>query len=190
LLLGLFARRAGASVWWATAAVTVATALTFTRDVLAPTAAQSFLQTLVLPADAPPDATVKMNWWVVPMATVLTVGPVVGVALIRRANRRTQASASAASAAGERSQRLGDELARQQERERVAWEVQRYLERRLSLLDQHAGSLQVLLVAVPDEVHSPELVRQSAVPSMDDLRELLDMLHEPSGQGTAVVEPS
>src|SRR5699024_5938044 len=56
LLLGLFARRAGASVWWATAAVTVATALTFTRDVLAPTAAQSFLQTLVRPEGDRPES--------------------------------------------------------------------------------------------------------------------------------------
>src|SRR5699024_8133046 len=190
LLLSLFARRSGVSVWWATAAVTAATALTFTRDVLAPTAAQSFLQTLVLPADAPPDASVEVNWWVVPMATVLTVGPVVGIALIRRANRRTQAATSADSAAGEGSQRLGGELGRQQERERIAREVHDVLGHRLSLLNLHAGALQVRPGADPDEVQSAELVRQSAAQSMEDLRSLLDMLHEPSGQGTVVAEPS
>src|SRR5699024_9284956 len=117
-----------------------------------------------------------MNWWVVPMATVLTVGPVVGIALIRRANRRTQAAASAGSAAGERSQRLGDELARQQERERIAREVHDVLGHRLSLLNLHAGALQVRPGADPDEVQSAELVRQSAAQSMEDLRSLLDML--------------
>src|SRR5699024_11918710 len=101
------------------------------------------LQTLGQPADGLPDSTVERNWWVLPRANVLTVGLVVGIALIRRANRRTQAATSAASAAGERSQRLGDELARQQERERIAREVHDVLGHRLSLLNLHAGALQV-----------------------------------------------
>src|SRR5699024_4067764 len=93
-------------------------------------------------------------------------------------------------AAGERSQRLGDELARQQERERIAREVHDVLGHRLSLLNLHAGALQVRPGADPDEVQSAELVRQSAAQSMEDLRSLLDMLHEPSGQDTAVADPS
>lgn len=190
LLLSLFARRADGSVWWATAAVTVATAVTFTRDVLAPTAGQSFLQTLMLPADAAPSTVVELHWWAVPIATVLVVGPVVGIGLIWRANSRTQAAASAASAAGERSERLGGALARQEERERIAREVHDVLGHRLSLLNLHAGALQVGATADPDLVHSAAQVRQSAAQSMQDLRSLLDMLHEPPGQGRGVAEPS
>lgn len=189
-LISLFPRRSGPSVWWATAAVAVATTGTFIRDLVAPNAASSFLQTLFLEQDAPMDAAVDLNWWVVPIAVLLTVGPAVGIGLVRRANQQSQVAVSHASAADAQREQLGGALARQEERERIAREVHDVLGHRLSLLSLHAGALQVGAGADPDLARNAESVRQSAVQSMQDLRSLLDMLHEPASQGQAVAEPS
>src|SRR5699024_3079805 len=86
-LVSLLTWRSGRWEWPVTAAVTAATAVTFTRDVLAPSADSAFLQTILAPPDTPPPELVPLSWWVVPIAVALTVGPAVGIGLLRGANR-------------------------------------------------------------------------------------------------------
>ena len=138
-LVSLFNRRSGRGVWWATAAVALATTVTYVRDLMAPTMESSLLKMLLGPPGAAPDAPVELNWWVVPIMVALTMGTAIAAGLMRRDNRRSRLATRRARAAGRRSAKLGDELARQVERHRIAREVHDVLGHRLSLLNLHAG---------------------------------------------------
>src|SRR5699024_6541083 len=95
------------------------------------------------PPDTPPPELVPLSWWVVPIAVALTVGPAVGIGLLRGANRSARVADQRAERVGRQRAELGDELARQRERERIAREVHDVLGHRLSLLNLHAGALEV-----------------------------------------------
>ncbi|WP_022917532.1 sensor histidine kinase [Ruania albidiflava] len=189
-LVSLLTWRSSRWEWPATAAVAVATAVTFVRDVLAPSASAAFLQTVLAPPDTPPEALVPLSWWVVPIAVVLTVGPAVGIGLLRRANRTTRLADARAASAGRQRAQLGDELARQRERERIAREVHDVLGHRLSLLNLHAGALEVNARDDAQLAQSAALVRASAARSMDDLRSLLAVLREDPDAEPTMREPS
>ena len=189
-LVSLLTWRSGRWEWPVTAAVTAATAVTFTRDVLAPSADSAFLQTILAPPDTPPPELVPLSWWVVPIAVALTVGPAVGIGLLRRANRSARLADQRAERAGRQRERLGDELARQRERERIAREVHDVLGHRLSLLNLHAGALEVNARDDAQLAQSAALVRASASRSMDDLRSLLAVLREDPNAEPAIAEPS
>ncbi|WP_454086256.1 sensor histidine kinase [Georgenia sp. Marseille-Q6866] len=175
----LISRRRGRDVWWTTAAVAVATAVTVVRDAAGRTSASSLIKTFLAPAGAEPGTAVALGWWVAPLFLALGMAGAVGAGLAVRANRQAAVSAGRVSAAEQRTDRLDDQLARQRERERIGREVHDVLGHRLSLLNLHAGALEAH--APPDGQlrESARLVREGAAKSMADLRSLLAMLNEP-----------
>lgn len=189
-LVSLFTRRFDRRVWWATAVVALATTVTYTRDVLAPTMGSSLLKMILGPPEAPLDTAVELNWWVVPIMVALTMGTAIAAGLMRRDNRRSDLATRRARAAGRRSAKLGDELARQVERQRIAREVHDVLGHRLSLLNLHAGALEVNASNDAKLAESAALVRASAAQSMNDLRSLLTMLREDPDQDPTMRDPS
>ncbi len=175
----LISRRRGPDVWWTTAAVAVATAVTVVRDAAGRTSATSLIKTLLAPAGAEPGTAVALGWWVAPLFLALGMAGAVGAGLALRAHRQATVSAGQVSAAAQVNERLDDQLARQLERERIGREVHDVLGHRLSLLNLHAGALEAN--APPDGQlrESARLVREGAAKSMADLRSLLAMLNEP-----------
>ncbi|MFC4555486.1 sensor histidine kinase [Georgenia faecalis] len=180
-LASLVGRRRGADVWWTAGAVAVTTTLAAVRDVTAPTMAESLLKSMLGPVGAPPGTVVELNWWVVPVVVSLGMGAALGVGLALRARREARESAREATTVRRTSTRLGDELARQVERERIAREVHDVLGHRLSLLNLHAGALEANARGDADLARSAALVRESAGHSLDDLRSLLAVLRHPMG---------
>lgn len=189
-LAGLIGRRRGRHVWWTAGAVTLTTTVAAIRDVAAPTMQRSLIKTLVGPADAPPDAVVSLSWWAVPVLVVIAVAAAVGTGLALRARREARSSAEHASAAQRTTQRLGDELARRSERERIAREVHDVLGHRLSLLSLHAGALESRATGDAELARSAAVVRESAGQSLADLRSLLGVLREPLGDEPADLDLS
>src|SRR5699024_2427266 len=125
-------RRRGYLTWYTTAAVATTTAVSVVRDLRAPRET-SFLKTVLGP-EAPSDAMTDLPWWVGVVVVVLAVGSAVGIGLMVRARREAGAFAQQASTARAERQDLGDQLARQQEREQISREVHDGLGHRLSLL--------------------------------------------------------
>lgn len=186
----LVGRRRGHGVWWTTAAVTAATAVSVVRDARAPTMGTSLLKLLVGPANAPSTTPVHLSPWVPAVVALLGVGVAVGAGLLVRARREATASAGQASVERATTGRLGDQLARQQERERIAREVHDVLGHRLSLLNLHAGAVEANAQGHPELAESARLVRLSASQSLEDLRSLLHVLREPVGAEPAMPDLS
>lgn len=184
-LASLIGRRRGRHVWWVAGAVAVTTTVAAIRDVAAPTMQRSLIKTLIGPADAPPDAVVSLSWWMVPILVVIAMAAAAGTGLALRARREARSSAEHASAAQQTTQRLGDELARRSERERIAREVHDVLGHRLSLLSLHAGALESSATGDAELARSAAVVRESAGQSLEDLRSLLGVLREPLGDEPA-----
>ncbi|TDE95064.1 two-component sensor histidine kinase [Occultella glacieicola] len=189
-LASLIARRSGRRVWYVAGAVALALTVTAIRDLLAETMAESFLKTLLGPLDAPPTTAVTLSWWVVPIAVAVALVPAIGIGLLLRARRASRAAEERAQVAGQRTEQLGDELARQVERERIAREVHDVLGHRLSLLNLHAGALEVNAQENDDLARSAALVRSSAGQSVEDLRSLLSVLRQDPGADHGLPEPS
>ncbi|MBZ2197919.1 sensor histidine kinase [Occultella gossypii] len=189
-LVSLVAHRSGPRVWWTAGAVGVATMVTAIRDVLAETMAESFPKTMLGPTGAPPETPVELSWWFVPLAVALALGPAIGLGLVLRARRLSRAADRRADEAVGDSARLGDELARQVERERIAREVHDVLGHRLSLLNLHAGALEVNAQDDDELARSAALVRASAGQSVEDLRSLLSVLRQDPGADHALPEAS
>lgn len=178
-LASLVARRRDRQVWGVALAVLAATAVSMVRDVQGTTMETSLLRAFLGPTNAPRTAPVELSPWAVPLAVLLLCGLAVGLGLLVRAHRDARASESAVEAEREVAGRLGDELARQQERQRIAREVHDVLGHRLSLLTLHAGALEANARGNPELEQSARLVRESAARAMDDLRSLLAVLREP-----------
>lgn len=176
-LVSLLARGRAKWEWWIVGSVATATAVTFARDVLAPTTGTSFLKTILGPTDAPPDTAVDLGWWVVPLAVVLTVGPAVVLGMLWRGRRSERRAEGRVALAEKRSTHLGGQLARQNERARIAREVHDVLGHELSLLSLHAGALEVNATDT-GLAESARQVRASAAHSLAGLQSLLRMLRE------------
>ncbi|UFU03770.1 histidine kinase [Ruania suaedae] len=174
----LIVRRRGPAVWWAAAGVAVTTALAMVRDVLAPSAAASLLQFFALPPGTSSEASVELGWRLPTILALVLMGLSVGTGLLMRARRSSRSAETVARAAGREQDRLGEALARQIERERIAREVHDSLGHRLSLLSLHAGALQANTPAGTELRESAELVREGAGKAMDDLRSLLSVLRQ------------
>ncbi len=175
----LIGRRRGREVWWTAGAVALATALTVVRDTRGSSSATSLVKLLFAPADAATGAKVELAWWVAPLLVGLATVIAVGAGLAVRARREAVASAHDVTLAHRASAQLGDELARQRERERIGREVHDVLGHRLSLLNLHAGALEAHAPPEGPLGESARLVREGAAKSMADLRSLLAMLQEP-----------
>lgn len=177
-LAALIGRRRGPAVWWTTGLVSLTSSGAMIADALAQPRGASFWKT-ALRQDIDTSQPVSLSPGEV--ATVIVLGLVlsIGSGLLVRWRREAASATNAVQAERETSVRLEDEVARRQERERIAREVHDAMGHRLSLLNLHAGALEANAAADPRLAESAHLVRQSASDAMDDLRSLLDLLREP-----------
>lgn len=168
---------------WRTAAlgalVTAATVVSTWRDTRGLTHLESFWRMLVEDTTVQdPEPGAPIAWWVPVVIAVLLVAVFVTVGWVRRTLAESHR-------VGEEHRvtavQLGDEVARQADRERIAREVHDVIGHRLSLIAIHAGALQTNSLSPADEraaadeglSQSASLVRESAQQALDDLRSLL-----------------
>lgn len=186
-LATLIGRRRGPAVWWTTACVTLTSIWVAVADARAQPRGASFLKTIFGPQHTDPAQ--NASFTVVELVIVIVVGLAVsiGAGMLVRSRREAASATNAVEAERATSGQLGDELARRDERERIAREVHDAMGHRLSLLSLYAGALEANSGSDPRVVQSAHLVRQSAGEAMDDLRSLLNLLREPMGSDQPAV---
>ncbi|MDO5534054.1 MAG: histidine kinase [Propionibacteriaceae bacterium] len=180
MLATLIRRRRGPAVWWTAGLVAVTSTWVVVADALASPIGASVTKT-AFAAERP----ITEDMVVSPGAIVIlaVLGPVlaVGLGLLIRARGDAESAQVEVQAERAASERLGDEVARRAERERVAREVHDAMGHRLSLLNLHAGAMEANATD-PRMAESAHLVRESATAAMDDLRSLLGVLRDPLGE--------
>ncbi|MGJ6980358.1 sensor histidine kinase [Aestuariimicrobium soli] len=176
LLACLLARRRGPAVWCTAALVAVTSATVVALDATAQPREASFAHALLGsgPSSEPVPALVIL------IAAILFYAAAVGAGLAVRGHRLARVASAQADSSHVTSRQLGDEVARQQERVRIAREVHDAMGHRLSLLSLHAGAVELHAADSPALQASARLVRQSVGEAMHDLTSLLTMLREPS----------
>lgn len=128
-------------------------------------------------------------WWLVVLETVILVGATVGLAMLVRSRKALRDSKVKEGRSETKLHALGEEVARQAERERIAREVHDVLGHRLSLLSLHASGLE-LAADDPNLAKSAALVREGAQESMADLRSLLAVLRQPGDPDISQARPT
>ncbi|MBC9955570.1 sensor histidine kinase [Yimella sp. cx-51] len=118
-------------------------------------------------------------WWLTLLITLVVTGITAALALYARDRRTLSSTTKAQQVATQRISVLSEEVARRAERERIAREIHDALGHRLSLLNLHAGALELSAGDDPKLAKSARVVRESAQQSMADLRSLLTLLREP-----------
>ncbi|NHN57109.1 hypothetical protein G9U51_15165 [Calidifontibacter sp. DB0510] len=184
-LIGLYVvwlRRRGRETWAILALSAAAVAMSVWRDsggdppAKDGTGGSSFWRTLF-----PFPAGQSFPWWLQVVIVAILIAATAALAQLGRSRIALQHSEARVDAATAKLDRMGEQMARQQERERLAQEVHDVLGHRLSLLSIHAGALEVAASQTdPRLAESAALVRESAKQSMGDLRSLLSVLREPS----------
>ncbi len=81
------------------------------------------------------------------------------------------------------------EQAREAERRRIAREMHDVLAHRLSLLSLQSGALELRPDATAEETAQAAAIRTSAATAVEELREVIAVLREDSGQTTAPPQP-
>ncbi len=178
-LATLIGRRRGPAVWLTTGAAALTVTWVSVADAVAQPRGASFLKQLFSPQHADLAADVDLGVAEVVILVVVSLALAIGAGLLVQWRRMVSSAESAVRAERAASGRLGDEVARRQERERIAREVHDALGHRLSLLTLHAGALEANAGVDSRVAQSARLVRESATTAMDDLRSLLTMLREP-----------
>lgn len=177
-LAGLYAVLIIATRWQAVAAAVVcaaAVAVSVLRDVTHGVPDVSSLWRSIFPFAADR----AFPWWMVMLITAVLVSITAGAAAFSRNRRELSSTTRAQQRATERISMLSEEVARRAERERIAREIHDALGHRLSLLNLHAGALELAASNDPKLAQSARVVRESAQQSMSDLRSLLGLLREP-----------
>ena len=186
ILLGsLLGRRRGPAVWWTTALVGLTSTRVVIADALAQPRGASMIKGGLAPPGADPAESVPAHPGLVVAFIVVGLGVAIGLGLLMRARREAADAAGAVSEQRATSDRLGEEAARRQERERIAREVHDAMGHRLSLLNLHAGAMEANAHDDPRMAESARLVRTSAAAAMEDLRSLLAVLRDPTAADTA-----
>ncbi|HHU40127.1 MAG TPA: two-component sensor histidine kinase [Propionibacterium sp.] len=180
-LAALIGRRRGPAVWATTALVTATSTWVVIADALAQPREASVSKTILGPPGGDPRAAIDLAPGVVVTVALVGLAVTIGAGFLIRLRRQNATVSTVAQTEREASDRLGDEAARRQERERIAREVHDAMGHRLSLLNLHAGALELNAGDDPRLQQSAHLVRQSAGEAMDDLRGLLQVLREPLG---------
>lgn len=179
-LASLIGRRRGPGVAVAGAVVTAATSIVVLKDALAQPRGASFVKFLTSPTadhSLPGDP----NWTVVVIFAALGLGLSIGSGFLMRSRRVARLAEETVRAERRTSTTLGDEVARREERERIAREVHDSLGHRLSLLGLHAGAMEAN--TEDDRLRrSAALVRDNAEEAMEDLRSLLGVLRSPMAE--------
>lgn len=178
-LASLIGRRRGPAVWATTTLVAATSTGVVIADFLAQPRAASVAKLFFGPGDVPSDQPLDVGVWPVAISAFVMFCGAVGAGFLVRYRRLTRTATAAVETERAASGRLGDEAARRQERERIAREVHDAMGHRLSLLNLHAGALELNAGDDPRLQQSAGLVRQSAGEAMEDLRGLLDVLREP-----------
>lgn len=180
-LAALIGRRRGPAVA-ATMALTGLTSLWVAiQDARAQPIGASFMKSTFGPRDVDPASNGSVSLVLVLVLLALSYGTAVAIGLLVRSQRTAADVKVGLATERETSDRLGDEAARRQERERIAREVHDVMGHRLSLLNLHAGAMEANSGGDPRLQQSAALVRESAGAAMDDLRSLLAVLREPLG---------
>ncbi len=185
LLANLIGRRRGPAVWWTTALVWLTSTWVVVADALAQPRGASLLKGTFGPEGADLAERASVHPTVVVTVAILGFALSVGIGLLLRARREAASAQGAATEQRATSDRLGDEAARRQERERIAREVHDAMGHRLSLLNLHAGAMEANAHDDPRMAESARLVRTSAAAAMEDLRSLLAVLRDPLAADTA-----
>jgi signal transduction histidine kinase len=160
-LAALGAARRDHMLWLATPLVFAATSLALTRDA-------GWLQDSQIFGTFIPDYGVEKAIGVLAVAVVFTAIPLlVGIVRGTRAALREQERRAAS---------LLAEVARQEERSRIAHEMHDVLGHRLSLLSLQAGALEV--TAAPAAGDAARTVRTTAKQSLEDLRQVIGVLRD------------
>lgn len=128
-------------------------------------------------------------WWLVVLETAVFLAVTIGPAMLVRSRKALRASQVQEGRTETKLHALGEEVARQAERERIAREVHDVLGHRLSLLSLHASGLE-LASDDPLLARSAALVRAGAQESMADLRSLLAVLRQPGDQDISKTLPT
>ncbi|MFB9619827.1 sensor histidine kinase [Brooklawnia cerclae] len=120
---------------------------------------------------------------------VLTGAVVLGAAWFVRFRGDLSATREARAAAEHRGDRLEETVSRQDERERLAREVHDALAHRLSLISLHSGALEDAAASSDPAVsQAAHVLRDNAHRSLEDLRDLVSALREPT-EGTHPAVP-
>lgn len=180
-LATLIGRRRGTLVWVAGGVVALTTTWTAIFDALAQPRQASALKMIFGPAGADPAEPATIEPYAVAVIILVGLGMAVGAGLLTRARREAAAANRQVLVERQTSDRLGDEVARRQERERIAREVHDAMGHRLSLLSLHAGALEANAAGDARLEESARLVRQSASDAVQDLSSLLAVLRQPLG---------
>lgn len=180
-LAALIGRRRGPAVAWTAAAVALSSTWVTIADALAQPRGASFWKAWLGPTDGRHAAAFDLAPVQVGAIAALGLALAIGAGLLVRSRREAASATDAVQAERAASGRLGDEVARRQERERIAREVHDAMGHRLSLLNLHAGALEANSPDDPRVAQSARLIRESAGAAMDDLRSLLALLREPAG---------
>jgi len=186
-LASLFGRRRGPAVWATTALVAATSTWVVIADALAQPRGASFWKSILGPVPNDTAQVADLSIGEAAVVVVLGLALAIGVGLLVRARREAVSARRVAQAERAASEHLGDEVARRQERERIAREVHDAMGHRLSLMNLHAGALEANATDDPRLAQSAQVVRESAGAAMDDLRSLLDMLREPMDADLPVV---
>lgn len=179
-LAGLLGRRRGPAVWAVTALVAATSTWVVVADTMAQPRGASFWKSWLGPQQGDPSQALDLSVTEIVVVIVLGLVVSIGSGLVVRWRREAATATDAVQVERVASGRLGDEVARRQERERIAREVHDAMGHRLSLVNLHAGALEANATDDPRMAQSAQLVRESAGAAMDDLRSLLEMLREPA----------
>lgn len=180
-LAALIGRRRGPAVWWTAGGIALTSAVVIAKDAVAQPRGASVLKSILGPARSDPSLDLNLGAAQIGVVYLLGIGISIGAGLLVRSRREAASATTAVKAEKAVSGQLGDELARRDERERIAREVHDAMGHRLSLLSLYAGALEANSGTDPRVVEAAHLVRTSAGEAMDDLRSLLSVLREPMG---------
>ena len=108
----------------------------------------------------------------------------------REARRQLVVSLHERAGRAETEQRLLADQARQAERARIAREMHDVVAHRVSLITLHAGALQMRSDLPPDDIErTAGLIRTAARQALDELRDVIGVLHDDNSVETAPQSP-
>ncbi len=188
MLATMLGRTRSKRAWQVTALVCVTSAVVVIRDALAQPIGASLQKSIIFVGT---DLAVHKEASLAVTILAALIGPAItiGAGLLVQARRIAAAESDAVKDERAKSSQLGDEVARQQERERISREVHDALGHRLSLLSLHANAMEATAGDDPKIAQSAKLVSQSASAAMADLRSLLDVLNSPMAEADGLQLP-
>ncbi len=130
----------------------------------------------------------RVPWWIVMITTTAMLAAVVAWGMFVRARRQLVVSLHERARRAEAEQRLLADQARRAERALIAREMHDVVTHRVSLITLHAGALQMRPDLPPDQIeHTAGLIRTAARQALEELRDVIGVLHE---DGTTGPPPS